>query len=254
MKAEFGELQFAYAITREIEDRIIFSGLNLGIPSLPNLRKEGECGFDVAFEGPVVTLFLQYKLPEKLTRNYAREWADMGEKPYYRISIYPADRSAQHNLLAELARKSRRNQVYYCAPAFTDYQDMTDFQKCHMVSAHSVFVNCYGLPYIEGKEEHCICYQRDSDSALMYSQPENVRLEQGWKTVLEQSRQYTYDNMDEFLWQVLDMEDIPRTRKERSAKGEQEEEQVSLGRRLDTLTRVGNYFAREGIQLLLLKK
>ena len=50
------------------------------------------------------------------------------------------------------------------------------------------------------------------------------------------------------------MEDIPRTRKERSAKGEQEEEQVSLGRRLDTLTRVGNYFAREGIQLLLLKK
>ena len=32
------------------------------------------------------------------------------------------------------------------------------------------------------------------------------------------------------------------------------EEQVSLGRRLDTLTRVGNYFAREGIQLLLLKK
>ena len=80
------------------------------------------------------------------------------------------------------------------------------------------------------------------------------QLEQGWKTVLEQSRQYTYDNMDEFLWQVLDMEDIPRTRKERSSKGEQEEEQVSLGRRLDTLTRVGNYFAREGIQLLLLKK
>lgn len=73
MKPSFSELQFAYGITREIEDGLVWG--QVGIPTFPNLNQEANLGFDVAFNTnvPAIPIFLQYKVPVKLTRKNATE-------------------------------------------------------------------------------------------------------------------------------------------------------------------------------------
>lgn len=47
METKFSEFQFAYSVTREIEDKIFFSSLDLGMPHILNQRQEAVGGYDV---------------------------------------------------------------------------------------------------------------------------------------------------------------------------------------------------------------
>lgn len=70
MKPSFSEFQFAYFVTREMDDWHIW----LYGPYIPNQVDEGGGGFDVALLNDFVAIFLQYKLSDKLTVSRAREW------------------------------------------------------------------------------------------------------------------------------------------------------------------------------------
>lgn len=240
MRAEFSEFQFAHSVTREIEDRLVFTNLNPGLPYIPNQRQEAAGGYDVAFEGPVYAVFLQYKLPEKLKRNTAKEWKEMG-RPYFRIDIYPAERSAQHNGLCNLARKNEKNKVYYCAPAFIEADKFSGYCQMRCVAHNSVFIDCRSLPYITGKETHNICYCVNPPYMVMHSEPYHGKMELGWNAVLKQ--QFNEDTVScQTIYEFI-----------RNMESEEWFWREAEGNAGTALQKIGAALAAEGIQLLLLR-
>jgi hypothetical protein len=193
LKPSFSEFQFAYFVTREMDDWHIWP---YG-PYIPNQVDEGSCGFDVALLNDFVAIFLQYKLSDKLTVSRAREWGDFGRE-YFRFLIYPDNRSAQHNNLCCLSHRNTRNKVYYCAPLFIDYRDLIDCYRDNNLLNHSVFVDCSCLPTISGSEKHCICYTEDSLFGYMYSaKSSTIKIKKGIDGLYDRAN--VYRNFSEFI-------------------------------------------------------
>lgn len=235
MEVQFSEFQFAYSVTREIENRIMFSSLNLGMPHIPNQRDEALGGYDVRFQGDrMVSIFLQYKLPVKLTRSNANEW-DEFHRDYYRIMIYPDNESHQHNNLRELARADRRNQVYYCAPAFTSEAELEHFHNTYMVAQNSGFINCYNLLPINGSDKHNICYTISPYKAVMHSEREEIEIKSGWEWALDNKMKY--NSLDEFLGYISEFCGI----------------RIPSEDRLFGLKTISDYFNGKGIHMLLVR-
>lgn len=239
MDAQFSEFQLAYSITGEIEDRIIFSNLKMGIPMRSNQREAAEGDYDKTYTGKVAAVFLQYKLPEYMIRSNAKEWEEMGEQEYYRFQIYPDDQSPQHNFLCALSKKDSRNKVYYCAPAFVKYSDYELLHRIRNVAEHSVFVDCAHLPEIAGNEKHNICYQIYPKRMVMHSKPRELAIIQGWSGILEEE-QACYENISAFV---------------RAMWGQDELSDSSFWKEseLELLRSIGLSYAERGIHLLLLR-
>lgn len=196
MRAMFSEFQFAYGITNEIDGTIW--GPNG--PYIPNQREEAAGGYDCSFDNGFRPLFIQFKLTERLTTNRAHEW-EFFEREYYRFKIYPDSRSPQHNLLINLAHRNRRNLVVYCAPQFINFDEWRQYHLNGTVLAHSVLIDCYDLPPINGVEEHCICYDDNSVWGYMFSEPKGIKISNA-KEKLEYELKKTgqvYKNIETFI-------------------------------------------------------
>lgn len=233
MEANFSEFQFAYFITKEIEDRVYFSNLPLQAPYIPNQVEESAGGYDVSFTG-FVSIFLQYKLPIMLTRKNAKEWSDF-QREYFRIKIYPDADSHQHNSLVELANRERRNQVFYCAPAFIKDSDLYQFHMTQTVAVNSVFINCYGLQRIVGNDKHNICYTVDPDRSIMYSVPTETKINRGWEGLEDKSQKY--EDIKEFVHSISRLHKI----------------NIAEDNIKDDLKEISNYFISNGVHMILLK-
>lgn len=70
----FSETQFAFGIMRELTNRCWPTKKGWLPPGFPTQRQERDSGYDVRIEGPVRTLFFQFKVPQKITRSNGREW------------------------------------------------------------------------------------------------------------------------------------------------------------------------------------
>ena len=241
MDAQFSEFQFAYSITGEIEDRIVFSNLKMGIPVRSSLREEEEGEYDQTYTGKVAAVFLQYKLPEYMIRSNAREWEEMGEQEYYRFQIYPEDQSPQHSYLRSIAEKDPRNKVFYCAPAFVKYSDYELLHSIRNVAEHSVFVNCGNLAKVEGNKKQNICYQIYPQRMVTQLQTKELEIIQGWHRVLgEENESASYENIGEFVQTMWD-----HTEQAASTFWKSSEKEI--------LRSIGLTCAERGIHLLLLR-
>lgn len=236
MKASFSEFQFAYSVTREIEDKILFGRWKLGMPRIINQVEEAKCGYDAAFKGRVVSLFLQYKVPEKLTKKSAKQWRDM-KAPYYRFDIYPADLSPQHNLLCDLARRDIKNRVFYCAPAFVLYDELCKYHKSRMVAGNSVFINCRNLDIITGSDKHNICYTLSPKKCKMYSEPVQAMIQSGWQEILKTTADYSYENVEDFVNTMTE-----------AGYADKKAETIP-----EKLSKIAEEFSEKGVHILLLK-
>lgn len=236
MQTKFSEFQFAYSITREIEDKIIYSSYSLGIPIMPTQNKEANLGYDVKFKGSFCAVFLQYKLPAKLTRSSANEWGEFNS-PYFRIKVYADNESHQHNLLCNLA-KCKRNRVFYCAPAFTEEKEFMDFHINRVVSRNSAFINAKGLKTISGDDNHVIVYQINPNKSIMCSEPQYTEICSGWEQLLNFSLDYKYESLEEFVTTYSD----------------QTKNSLIDNDVLYVLRRIGEQLLNNGIQLFLLKQ
>ena len=167
MRSSFSEISFAHIITKEIEDKVIFSSFNLGMPYFPTQNAENDLGYDVCLKGELVALFIQYKTSEKYVRKSAKYWMEFGSE-YFKFDIYADNMSPQHNLLVQLAKKEKNN-VFYCAPAFIEYEKMVEFYNNKQVSKNSIFVNCRSLKEIQGDEKHDICFTINPVRCIMHS-------------------------------------------------------------------------------------
>jgi len=123
MKPSFSEFQFAYSVTRELDDN---PARLFGLPYIPNQREEALHGYDVAFPNGFIPLFLQFKLAERLIQPNANQWNDFN-RSYFRFNIYPDNRSHQHNSLRQLALSDSNFLVCYCAPLFIEFQDLMQY-------------------------------------------------------------------------------------------------------------------------------
>lgn len=235
METKFSEFQFAYSISREIEDKIMFSSYNLGVPTFPNQVEEGRLGYDVRFEG-FKAVFLQYKIPIKLTRSTAKEWPDFNRE-YFRIELYSNDESPQHNLLHALAQNNK-NKVYYCAPAFTEVAEFIDLHNKRKVSDNSAFINVHSLSRILGAERHRIVYQIKPLISFMHSELKRAEIKMGWENIISELSNTPYKNIEEF---AESFREYAQTLTQ------------SYDNPLEFLIKISHALALEGIQLLLLK-
>lgn len=237
MECKFSEFQFSHVITREIEDKIIFSNLGLGMPRIPNQVEEANGGYDVSIHGSIVSVFLQYKLSEKLTRKSAKEWDKFGSREYFRFKIYPDNKSKQHNTLVELAQKSKKNQVFYCAPAFTEMSEIEDYYNNREVALHSAFIHCYGLSKITGDDKHNICFRINPKVSRMHSEPIEATIDIGWKSVIELPSDRRYNNIYDFMSEISEQYNI----------------QLGKKKTADDLLNISKFFTSKGILMMLLK-
>lgn len=188
MQCQFSETQFSFAITGELMERLRLAGWRA--PFFPTQRQENALGYDCRIQGPVKSLFLQFKVPDQKTRSNALHWPDFGMN-YYQFALWPADVSPQHNTLLALAA-DRRNKVFYCAPAFITQREHENFYQARQIASNSVFVPCGSLRPIRGMDEHHICYTLHPRKINMYSRPEEgVALDlEAFEKVLRQAEPY----------------------------------------------------------------
>ena len=152
MKSEFSETQFAISLTYEIIKK---NNIKRGYapPRFPSQVKEAAFGYDFALDGPCRTIYLQFKISEKKTNQYARHWSDHN-CPYYVFELYSRNGFNQHNKLVKLAKKNKRNRVYYCAPGFVSEKEYCDYFQKERIMSNTIFVPVDNLGTISPSDKH----------------------------------------------------------------------------------------------------
>lgn len=170
MKAEFSEFSYGFAVTSELSDSL---GEDLiAAPVFPTLRDEWRLGWDVSLRMAGISLFLQFKLAELLTRRTAGEWG-LYNAPYYRFQLHRAARCRQHNLLKGLAEVN--SHVYYVAPRFTRVPEFDLRYRRRRVVPESAWISLLRLPWVNDAYPHHVTYRSGRD--LRFSSPESEPLE-----------------------------------------------------------------------------
>jgi hypothetical protein len=171
MKPEFSEFSYGFAVTSEL-DQWLGNDL-IAAPVFPSLRQERDLGWDVNLRMAGVSVFLQFKLADLLTKPTASEWRFYGA-PYYRFQLHRALRSRQHNLLKRLAEANRY--VHYVAPRFTRVPEFDFYYRQSRVVSESAWVAIARLPWVSDAYQHHITYRTGRD--LRFSSPESEPLDQ----------------------------------------------------------------------------
>jgi hypothetical protein len=169
--SQFSEFSFGYALT----DNLINGGLLYGVggaPVFPSLYDEGRPsgGYDVKLPVRGAPLFLQFKIPQVVTRasvyfptNYTT--------PYYRMHLRPASHSTQHQSLLEHERRGRL--VFYAAPVFhTTGALNTGFDRKE-VPRQSIFVRPSQIGSLDD-QPHFVAYGQGQNVAWLYSEPRQL--------------------------------------------------------------------------------
>jgi hypothetical protein len=100
--------------------------------------------------GHLVSLLLQYKRPEYITRKNGKQWSKFN-KPYFRMNI----EDEQHDILLNLENKlSDKAQVRYATPVFWRYDELQKNMMEKKILNYSKFVSPNGI----GKGHSCWVY------------------------------------------------------------------------------------------------
>lgn len=174
MRPNISEFSYGYAVTDEL---IHASGTRItAAPVFPSLYQEGQVGggFDLRLDRPGIPLFLQFKLSDCMVLNTAAESRDgLLALPYYRMHLRPSRHSDQHQLLLNL--EAQGNEVYYCAPAFHEPEELNDAYGTQAVCKRSLWLwpSCIGTLPDDG---HHYCAFQDSRALYFYfcSEPHKV--------------------------------------------------------------------------------
>lgn len=167
MQCEFSETQFLFGILHEITNKLNPAN-GWTAPIIPTQVDEKNLGYDCKLQSKLRTIFFQFKVPEKLTRNNAKYWSEFNDE-YYLFKIWPDSLTPQHNKLVDLANKDVRYNVFYCSPAFIKDSEYSDFYEKGEIAKNSIYVSCKNLYKINGDDKHDISYTIDPRKAIMHS-------------------------------------------------------------------------------------
>lgn len=197
MDSEFSEIQFQCAVVGELMNTRTTVAKKWKAPIMPTTREENGLGYDCKIEGPIKTLFFQFKTSRELTKAYANHWGlYMGN--YYEFDIRPLEKSSQHNDLVDLANSDSRFRVFYCAPGFIKNSEYQDYYTRGEIIENSIFVPCKQLVRIRRGETHTITFViNPRRRAKMHSEVYNIKSygeEEFWREV-EQGE--SFKNLEE---------------------------------------------------------
>ena len=201
MDCEFSETQFVVCAMHELMNKLLPSG-GWTMPFIPTQVEEKKVGYDCRLKGPVKTLFIQFKVSKKFTRKHAKHWNDF-KKEYYQFKIWPDSKTHQHNDLVDLANKSAKNRVFYCAPAFISNIEFENYYTKGEVLQNSIFVDCKTLWKISGDDKHCVCFLPDPKvNPIMHSEPVEITRMDCKEVVQDIMQAESYRNLEECVYEL----------------------------------------------------
>ena len=168
-------------------------------PVLPSLRREADEGWDARLPTRGIDFYYQFKLSDCLERSNAKFIRDGSyNDPYYRISLYRRNNSAQHNRL--IYHSNRNTHTYYVAPEVRTEEEFNRTFLSSRVMDNSRLIPLARCRRITDSEQHYITFQPGDSSWMQHSEPtrrkDSVRGEEVEKLYRESSKK----------WQKIDEE------------------------------------------------
>lgn len=176
MKLGYTEFSFAYSFTENLI-RSSSTGPS-SAPVFPNLFQEGRLGYDVHIGLPAQPLFFQYKLPELMKKNSAKEVSQYSlpgfKTPFFRMSLMRRDLSSQHELLVDLDAKIP-NSVYYASPEMPGVGTFNDAYNLAQVHRNSVLFSPGDIGLLPDDKGHVVSYKQGAGFGWYCSEPRKVK-------------------------------------------------------------------------------
>lgn len=167
---EFSEFSYGYALT----DSFMNGDYSVSAiaPRFPNLKEEGlqGGGYDVKIPTCPVPLFLQFKIPQIISRS-SRLKPEEFSVPYYRMHLR-TQHTNQHAMLRSL--ESAENLVYYATPLFDSNTDLDEHCSSHAVVEHSAFFSPNDIGEMDSTAHH-VAYDRYHDYGVARSDPKKLK-------------------------------------------------------------------------------
>ena len=170
MKLDYTEFSFGYAFT---ENLILSYAKPRSAPYFPNLRQEAKLGYDVCIDFPGCPLFFQYKLPELMSRDTAKELSHPCLKgklkaPFFRMHLM----SNQHEQLIKL-EKDWKDSVYYATPRMENICLFNDAYINEEVHKRSFLFSPVDIDQLPDNRKHSIAYC--DKGAWVCSEPRKIK-------------------------------------------------------------------------------
>jgi hypothetical protein len=150
----------------------------------PNLIQEAQLGYDVKIDLPGVPLFFQFKLPEIMVRDTAREISQLAlpglVAPFFRMPLMRRDLSDQHAHLMRLENKFP-NAVFY---ATTMLDTSTAFNAAYgnaEVHTRSALFSPIDIGPLPDDKNHVVSYSATSLVAWRCSEAKDI----GYRTFMD---------------------------------------------------------------------
>lgn len=169
---QFSEFSYGYAMTENLINGGFLYGVR-GAPVFPSLYEEGKAsgGYDVEIPRIGTPLFLQFKIPQVVTRA-SKKTPPMYRMPYYRMHLRIASHSTQHQSLLEHEKQGRL--VFYAAPFFHTTEVLNASFDKKEVPRQSIFVRPSQIGSLDDRP-HFIAYSHGQRNvAWLYSEPREV--------------------------------------------------------------------------------
>jgi hypothetical protein len=186
MKIGYTEFSFGFAFT----ENLIRSRRRApdGAPYFPNLIQEARLGYDVRLEFNGRPIFYQFKLPELMVRQNAKELSDPNlvagglTLPFFRMPLMKTTISDQHNTLVRLELQGLGS-VQYASPNFQDVRAFnTAFSGCR-VHAESILIAPSVIGQINDGDQHHYVYNTGAAAGWFCSEPKKVPYLTGGESV-----------------------------------------------------------------------
>jgi hypothetical protein len=176
MKIGYTEFSYGYAFTENLI-RSSSSGPTTA-PVFPNLVQEATSGFDVQIDLPGQPLFFQYKLPELMTRNAAKEISTHHlaniSVPFFRMPLMRRDLSDQHQILIDLEH-SFPGSVFYATPCLPHVHAFNAAYAARRVHRRSAFFSPAEIGPLPDDKFHSIAYRPGMAYGWFCSTPKTVQ-------------------------------------------------------------------------------
>lgn len=168
---EFSEFSYGYALTDNLINGRVLYGVR-GAPVFPSLYDEGQAsgGYDVQIPTRGAPLYLQFKIPQVVTRASVKIPTSY-TTPYYRMHLRPASHSTQHQSLLEHERQGRL--VFYAAPVFHTTDALNASFDKKEVPRQSVFIRPSQIGSLDD-QPHFVAYRQGQRVAWIYSEPRQI--------------------------------------------------------------------------------
>lgn len=185
MKLNFTEFSYGYAFTENLIRRSSSGPANA--PVFPNLVQEAKLGYDVKIDLPGLPLFFQFKLPEIMVRDTAKEIAHLRlpglAVPFFRMALMRRNLSDQHaNLI--LLENQFPGFVFYAAPAIADDEAFNGAYTRAEVHLQSVLFSPNNIGDLPDNEAHSVSYSGAAGDAWLCSDPTKINAKK-FETVVD---------------------------------------------------------------------